>query len=192
MSKLNIKLLPYTLHKFNINKYIDKNELSLLQKRLCKNNCIYCGNKSTLLDKIFDYNENIKTQKLLKVNPICKKCDDSIHFGRTYTNKNRNLEYYNEIIEHMKKYMNLTEDEIINLYNKELELCEERSDNLWGINLDILKEYNISKYINVDYKYRRLLEYTDLRSYGRNYKEEKIRHIKLGLFKGKEYLLDLE
>lgn len=192
MSKLNIRLLPYIVQHFNIDKYIDKNELKTLQERLCKNNCIYCGSKSTRLDKIFDYDENAKTQKLLEINPICKKCDDSIHFGRTYTNKNRNLEYYNEIMNHMKKYMKLTEDEIIDLYNEELELCKKRSDNLWGINLDILKQYNINKYINVDYKYRRLIEYDDLRNYGRNYKEEKIRLIKLGLGVRKDYLLDLE
>lgn len=84
--KLNFELVPKSAWGCNLRKELSKKEWDKLRHEAysrANGYCAICGKKVDQLEahEVWDFNIKKKTQKLVNIIGICKKCHNTIHIG---------------------------------------------------------------------------------------------------------------
>mgnify|MGYP001227919005 CR=1 FL=1 len=113
--------------------------------------CECCHNKTNDIEvhERWHYDNDTKTQKLVRLVALCKMCHTTTHIGLAGIN-GKGL----EALEHLKKVRNFTHEQAIEHKQQAFQLWNERNKSDWKLDLSLLTNNNIKLSKNVSSKER--------------------------------------
>ena len=146
MNKVLLELIPKTCFYSNVRTLLPTKYWNLLRKesyRLADNKCEICkqtgkeqGYRHNVeCHEIWEYNDELKVQKLLGLISLCPKCHQVKHFGRATA-----IGKQAEVLKHMEDVNSWTHKQCVDHLAETTIIHKERSKYKWRLDLGILTE----------------------------------------------------
>jgi len=153
-NKLFIDLIPQTCWFTNVRYCTDSRDWDRLRDHVysrVNNTCECCHNKTNDIEahERWNYDDDTKTQKLVRLVALCNMCHTTTHIGLAGINGKGY-----EALEHLKKVRNFTYEQAIEHKNQAFQLWRERNTIEWNLDLSLLTNNNIKLIKNVSSKER--------------------------------------
>lgn len=139
--KLEIELVPTTSWFSNVRSNVSKEEWDVLRKECYKKanyKCEICGGKGKKwpveAHEIWEYNDDKKIQKLVRLIALCPACHEVKHIGFAKV-KGREK----EATEYLMKINNISENEADEYLKNVWEKWRDRNNYEWKLDTTILK-----------------------------------------------------
>jgi hypothetical protein len=138
-NKLYIDMIPKTSYFTNVRSIFNDCDWNLIRHHIYERvdyKCECCGKKKLKYleaHERWEYNEETKTQKLVRIIALCKLCHSATHYGHSRRTKN-----IDKINNHIKKINNYTDDELHNHIKEAYTLWKYRNKIKWTIDLNII------------------------------------------------------
>jgi hypothetical protein len=143
---LTVDLIPSTSWWDNARSKLTKAEWDCLRKKTYKQagyRCEICGASGLQqgakwpveCHEIWNYDQDARVQKLVRLIALCPRCHQVKHFGRTQL-----LGKEKEALEHLMRVNQWPKEDAILHIKQAFLTWKERSQIDWALNLDILKE----------------------------------------------------
>ena len=144
MMKLNLDLIPSSSFYQNVRKILTKSQWSAISNQVrseAYDICRICNSSSepaTDCHEVWFYDEHTLTQKLVKLEALCKRCHGVKHYGFSQLRGKEK-----ETLQHMMKVNGITKKQAETAVNKSFQVWEQRSQKQWKLDISLLSEYNI-------------------------------------------------
>ncbi len=153
-NELFIDLIPITCWFTNVRSCTDIRDWDRLRDYVysrVNNTCECCHNKTNDIEahERWHYDNDTKTQKLVRLVALCKMCHTSTHIGLAGI-KGKGY----EALEHLKKVRNFTNEEAIEHKKQAFQVWSERNTIEWNLDLSLLINNGIKLTQNVSPKER--------------------------------------
>ncbi len=153
-NELFIDLIPITCWFTNVRSCTDSRDWDRLRDCVysrVNNTCECCHNKTNDIEahERWHYDNDTKTQKLVRLVALCKMCHTSTHIGHAGI-KGKGA----EALEHLKKVRNFTNEEAIEHKKQAFQVWSERNTIEWNLDLSLLINNGIKLTQNVSPKER--------------------------------------
>jgi hypothetical protein len=138
-NKLYIDMIPKTSYFKNVRSLFNDCDWNLIRHHIYErvnHKCECCGKKRfKYLDahERWEFNEETKTQKLIRIIALCKLCHAATHYGHSKRTKN-----IDKINIHIKKINNFSDEELQNHINESYKIWKERNKIKWELDLTII------------------------------------------------------
>ena len=138
-NKLYIDMIPKTSYFKNVRMLFSDSDWNLIRHHIYErvnNRCECCGCKrSKYLDahERWEFNNETKTQKLVRIIALCRLCHSATHYGHSKRTKNMD-----KINMHIKKINNYTDEELDNHIKDAYNLWKERNKVKWNLDFSII------------------------------------------------------
>lgn len=151
---LFIDLVPKTCWFINARSCTDSRDWDRLRDHVysrVNNTCECCHNKTNDIEahERWHYDDDTKTQTLVRLVALCKMCHTTTHIGLAVINGKGP-----EAFEHLKKVRNFTHEEAIEHEIQAFKLWLERNESKWKLDLSLLTNNNIKLSKNLSSKER--------------------------------------
>lgn len=148
-NELIIDLIPKTCWFTNVRYCTDSRDWDRLRDYVysrVNNTCECCHNKTNNIEahERWHYDNDTKTQKLVRLVALCKMCHTTTHIGMAEIKGNGS-----EALEHLKKVRNFTNEEAIKHKEQAFQVWRERNTIKWNLDLSLLTNNNIKLIKNV-------------------------------------------
>jgi hypothetical protein len=145
--KLTIELVPKTAWYTNVRSNVSKSEWDRIRKKsytLANNICEICGetgksqgyNHNVECHEIWQYDDNIKKQTLMRLVSLCVFCHKCKHPGLAQINGELNI-----VINQLMKVNNISKDEAEKLLDDAFTIWRERSKYEWNLDISYIQNY---------------------------------------------------
>ena len=153
-NELFIDLIPITCWFTNVRYCTDIRDWDRLRDCVysrVNNTCECCHNKTNDIEahERWHYDNDTKTQKLVRLVALCKMCHTSTHIGLAGIKGKGS-----EALEHLKKVRNFTNEEAIEHKKQAFQVWNERNTIEWNLDLSLLTNNGIKLTQNVSPKER--------------------------------------
>jgi hypothetical protein len=153
-NELFIDLIPRTCWFTNVRYCTDIRDWDRLRDCVysrVNNTCECCHNKTNDIEahERWHYDNDTKTQKLVRLVALCKMCHTSTHIGLAGIKGKGS-----EALEHLKKVRNFTNEEAIEHKKQAFQVWNERNTIEWNLDLSLLTHNGIKLTQNVSPKER--------------------------------------
>jgi hypothetical protein len=138
-NKLYIDMIPKTSYFNNVRSIFNECDWNLIRHYIYErvnNRCECCGRKrSKYLEahERWEFNEETKTQKLVRIIALCKLCHSATHYGHSKRRKNMD-----NINMHIKKINNFTDEELQTHIKDAYKTWNERNKIKWELDFSII------------------------------------------------------
>jgi hypothetical protein len=154
-NELFIDLIPSSCWFTNVRTSIKGSSWNVLRKHVYErvnSICECCNNVSDALEahERWDYNDETKTQKLMRIVALCKACHQVTHFGRTSL-----MGGEEHAKQHLMKTRGFDELEFYLHKSEASSLWKERSNHIWSLDLSLIENNGfqlVEKKTNVERK----------------------------------------
>ena len=148
-NELFIDLIPKTCWFTNVRYCTDSRDWDRLRDCVysrVNNTCECCHNKTNNIEahERWHYDNDTKTQKLVRLVALCKMCHTTTHIGLAEIKGKGS-----EALEHLKKVRNFTNEEAIEHKEQAFQVWRERNTIKWNLDLSLLTNNNIKLIKNV-------------------------------------------
>ena len=132
-------MIPKTSYFKNVRMLFSDSDWNLIRHHIYErvnNRCECCGCKrSKYLDahERWEFNNETKTQKLVRIIALCRLCHSATHYGHSKRTKNMD-----KINMHIKKINNYTDEELDNHIKDAYNLWKERNKVKWNLDFSII------------------------------------------------------
>ena len=136
---LYIDMIPKTTYFKNVRSLFSDSDWNLIRHHIYERvnyKCECCGKKRMkYLDahERWEYDEETKTQKLIRIIALCRLCHAATHYGHSKRTKN-----IDKINNHIKKINNYTEEELKEHIDKSYDIWKNRNKIKWILDFSIL------------------------------------------------------
>ena len=153
-NELFIDLIPNTCWFTNVRYCTHSRDWDRLRDCVysrVNNTCECCHNKTNNIEahERWHYDNDTKTQKLVRLVALCKMCHTTTHIGLAGIKGKGS-----EALEHLKKVRNFTHEEAIEHKKQAFQVWRERNTIKWNLDLSLLTNNNIKLIKNVSSKER--------------------------------------
>ena len=153
-NELFIDLIPNTCWFTNVRYCTHSRDWDRLRDCVysrVNNTCECCHNKTNNIEvhERWHYDNDTKTQKLVRLVALCKMCHTTTHIGLAGIKGKGS-----EALEHLKKVRNFTHEEAIEHNKQAFQVWRERNTIKWNLDLSLLTNNNIKLIKNVSSKER--------------------------------------
>jgi len=153
-NELFIDLIPNTCWFTNVRYCTHSRDWDRLRDCVysrVNNTCECCHNKTNNIEahERWHYDNDTKTQKLVRLVALCKMCHTTTHIGLAGIKGK-----VSEALEHLKKVRNFTHEEAIEHNKQAFQAWRERNTIKWNLDLSLLTNNNIKLIKNVSSKER--------------------------------------
>jgi len=138
-NELYIDMIPKTSYFKNVRSIFSENDWNLIRHHIYERSyhrCECCGVKRfKYLDahERWIYDNETKTQKLIRIIALCRLCHQSTHFG--HSKKTKNID---KIKEHLKKVKKINDEELDKHIEESYNIWRERNKIEWKIDTSII------------------------------------------------------
>ena len=132
-------MIPKTTYFKNVRSLFTDSDWNLIRHHIYERvnyKCECCGKKRMkYLDahERWEYDEETKTQKLIRIIALCRLCHAATHYGHSKRTKN-----IDKINNHIKKINNYTEEELKEHIDKSYDIWKNRNKIKWILDFSIL------------------------------------------------------
>ena len=144
LMKLTIELVPKTSWYSNVRSNVTKDEWDVIRKKsysIANNKCEICGdigknqgvNHNVECHEIWEYNNEIKEQKLIGLISLCSYCHKTKHVGLARINGEEEI-----VINQLMKVNKMTKQQAIDYIKKSFDEWRERSKYKWKLDISVL------------------------------------------------------
>lgn len=150
--RLNLELVPRTCWGQNVRKVVSEETWCELRYKYgaYNNKCSLCnsdvGNSPLELHELWEYDDYNKKQILIGLQPICLKCHEVKHLGRTLK-----VGDGERAIAHLAKINRWDEQEVIEHVKQAMDTWEARSKNRYELDISILCNELTNRKIHLDW-----------------------------------------
>ena len=138
-NRLYIDMIPKTTYFKNVRSLFTDEDWNLIRHHIYErvdNRCECCGKKRMkYLDahERWEFDEEKKTQKLVRIIALCKLCHSATHYG--YSKRTKNIEKINN---HIKKINKYTDEELKEHIENSYKIWKDRNKIKWNLDFSIL------------------------------------------------------
>ena len=144
--RLTLDLIPHTCWFSNVRNHLEKEDWDKVRKKVFQdapNVCEVCGGNGRKWPvecyEIFEYNENTKIQKLVRLVALCPACHQVKHFGKAQMDGKED-----EALTHLCKVNGWTRSYGRKYINEQMDIYYQRSEIEWQLDLSYLtKHYSV-------------------------------------------------
>lgn len=147
--KINIELIPYEAHGFNVRSRLRKDQweriCKVIHRKTAKSSlrCQQCGESGLTqgfshpveCHEVWEFDENKKTQKLVGMVSICPLCHKAKHIGLA-----DKMGYGEQVRKHMAKYNRWSREQVDNYVAHAKQLVKRRSGTNYNLDLTYLNK----------------------------------------------------
>jgi 5-methylcytosine-specific restriction endonuclease McrA len=139
--KLTIELVPSTCWYTNVRSNVGRKEWDRIRKEVYKkanNKCEICGgqglNWPVEAHEIFEYDDKLMIQKLVRIIALCQSCHKVKHIGLSQLQG-----MFQESLQHLAKVNKWTKEEARQYIEEQFKLWQARSKFQWKLDLTLLE-----------------------------------------------------
>lgn len=142
-NELFIDLIPKTCWFTNVRSCIHSSDWDRLRNHIYSrmdNTCECCHNKTNNIEahERWHYDDDTKTQKLIRLVALCQMCHTTTHIGLATIKGKRS-----EALEHLKKIRTFTQEEAVEHEKQAFKVWKDRNTIMWNLDLSLLTNNNI-------------------------------------------------
>jgi hypothetical protein len=142
-NELFIDLIPRTCWFTNVRSCTNSSDWDRLRDHVYSRvdyTCECCNNKTNNIEahERWHYDDDTKTQTLVRLVALCKMCHTTTHIGLAQLRDKGD-----EALEHLKKVRNFTHEEALEHKKQAFQVWRERNTIMWNLDLSLLTNNNI-------------------------------------------------
>lgn len=146
--KVSVELIPETSIYDNLRSVVKKSVWDKLRKATYAeyhHSCGKCGSEVKPLDchEIWEFDDEIKQQKLIGLIAVCRMCHLIIHHGRANTLIQQGILDREALIQHFITVNRCSREEYMEHVNEAFSQWRERSNSKWSVDLGEYAKYVI-------------------------------------------------
>jgi 5-methylcytosine-specific restriction endonuclease McrA len=153
MSRLSVELVPRTAWWKNVRSNVSKSDWEKAKRYARAKTpggcCFICGgsgyeqgkNYPSEAHEIWAYDDDRQIQTLVDIVPLCPKCHQCKHLGRTRAVSN--LHQWTKVIEHFKSVNDWDDDRVERYIQIVFQIHEMRSEMKWKLDISFLQTLGI-------------------------------------------------